>query len=126
MTTQITTILDEVKKQAEAATPAPWFVAKEGMGNKGKFPTVYATTQDLNYVCQCADGLNTGSTLNLENAAFIASSRTTVPTLADALRIAVDALHVGARNHEHIYKTKSSGYHTTLERITETLKHIKP
>jgi len=89
------TIKDWLARKTELAGKAaegPWYVAKEGLGNRGKFPTVYATNTDLNYICQCAEGLNISPTLNQENAAFIADSRTTTPLSLEIARLSVEAL----------------------------------
>lgn len=55
-------------------TAGPWYVMDEGLGNKGNFPTVYATNEDLNYVCVCNDRLVTKPIDNLKNAKLIATA----------------------------------------------------
>ena len=92
MSDKILKWIESKEKIASSAAEGPWYVAKEGLGNRGKFPTVYATNTDLNYICQCADGLNISPTLNQENAAFIADSRTTTPLALEIARLAVEAL----------------------------------
>lgn len=50
-------------------TKEPWHVMQEGFGNKGHYPTVYATDDELRYICTCHDFCNFNTpTDNIANA----------------------------------------------------------
>jgi hypothetical protein len=49
-------------------TKEPWRVMEKGFGNKEHFPTVYATDDELRYICTCQDFCNITPTDNLANA----------------------------------------------------------
>lgn len=81
--------LAELEASAKKATPGPWHVAEDGLGNKANAPTVYHPGDDLNYVATCADFATFHAPPNnLNNAAHIAN--------ASPARIAAIAEYVAA------------------------------
>ena len=83
---QITEILNEKSKRAEAATPGPLFPVKEFYGqvrvNSGcPFGSTVAQMD-----------LDPESGTAADNAVFFAAARTDVPALIEVVRIAVEAL----------------------------------
>lgn len=84
---------DKTLALAEKATPGPWHIAKGGLGNTERLDTVYATHEDLHYICACRDfACIHDRERNTENAALIAHSRTFTPDAARALKVAIEAL----------------------------------
>jgi hypothetical protein len=78
-------IASRVLELSEKATEGPWHVNPDGFESKWKYPTVYATDDELRYIADCRDFLNFDvATPNLANAELIAEYRTAAPELARA------------------------------------------
>jgi hypothetical protein len=78
-------IASRVLELSEKATEGPWHVNPDGFESKWKYPTVYATDDELRYITDCRDFLNFDvATPNLANAELIAEYRTAAPELARA------------------------------------------
>jgi hypothetical protein len=64
----------DLEELARDATPGPWHNSADDFSLRRKYPTVYATGDELRYIATCANFVNRIPTDNSANAAFIAAA----------------------------------------------------
>lgn len=109
--------LDEIEKRCERATPGRWYTS-------GGYTVGTTALQDTGPVCVVYDGEYIENTNRDADAAFIAASRTDVPALTKALRVAVDLLEEYAEMEEASAKRqgKPNIPSCAREKLTEITK----
>lgn len=83
MTDQITSILDEIEKRADAATEAPWIDCPLDRNCNAW------VRNEESVICRITFAVDPDAEGNKQ---FITNARTDVPRLAKALRVAVEAM----------------------------------
>lgn len=129
-------ILDEIEKRANAATPGPWFNGhwsgrcfEKHVHGKGECNYQYKKYENNQYVSapnniELIGSDDGGPILRKHNAKFIAESRTDIPKLTAALRVAIEALdnigRGGSFDASSVHDTILT--RQTLQKIEQILK----